>query len=148
MVRLVSCWLYVPVATLFKPCRQYLSQSFGCCTQPFINVQLAIICVKLYLSSALHTLIKASLTMTPVNTVRGKYLVGKILANFVNSRQFAKFLPPKCLSATTQIACKSKFTNILYFTIQKLRKCAFANILPLQIFPAYGMLQHGMSCYI
>ena len=26
-----------------------------------------------------------------------------------------------------------------YFTIRKLRKCVFVNILPLQIFPVYGI---------
>ena len=37
----------------------------------------------------------------------------ELLVNLANLWQFAKFLPSKCLSFTIQIACKSKFANIL-----------------------------------
>ena len=69
---------------------------------------------------------------------------GKILAN---SWRIAKFLPSKCLSFTIWIACKSKFINILP---SKVKKCVFANILSLQIFPAYStsVMYHCFPGYI
>ena len=36
-----------------------------------------------------------------------------MLANLANLWQFAEVLPSKCFSYTIQIACKSKFANIL-----------------------------------
>ena len=52
------------------------------------------------------------------------------------------FYPPNVLVLPSKIACKSKFANNYYFTIQKLRKCVFTNILPLQIFPTDGNKCH------
>ena len=42
-----------------------------------------------------------------------KYLEGENIGKFGEFVAFAKFLPSKCLNFTIQIACKSKFANIL-----------------------------------
>ena len=52
-------------------------------------------------------------TVNNLHTVHGKYLEGENIGEFGKSWQFAKFLLTESLSFTIQIACKSKFTNIL-----------------------------------
>ena len=70
-------------------------------------------------------------------TVRRKYLEREILADLANSWQFAKFLLSNCLG---QVACKSKFANILSSKI-KVKEICIRQYFTLQIFPAYGKLK-------